>query len=205
MTRWGHRRQGIAGPSTTSTSGSAVHERDLRRPGDVGATVVEFAMVAPLILLLILGVVEYSLLFRDWLTVSNASREGVRVGAALGDDLNADCEIIEAVVAGLVGSDVGDVQDIRIYEADTAGNPIGAHTEIWTHVGGDPAVCTNWGSVGSWPPSARDVTVTDGEQLDIIGVRVRFTHQWVTNFGPFSGATSIDEATISRLEPQAFD
>ena len=172
---------------------------------DRGATLVEFAMVMPLILLLVIGILEYGLLFRDWLTVSNAAREGVRVGAALGDDVNADCEIIMAVVDGLLTSSIDNLQDVRIYEADSNGNPIPANTEIWTHIGGDPADCANWGSIGSWPASDRDVTVSPGEQLDIIGVQVRYTHNWITSFGPFSGFSLIDEATISRLEPQAFE
>jgi hypothetical protein len=162
-------------------------------------------MVIPVLVLIVFGIVEYGLLFRDWLTVSNATREGVRVGAALGDDVNADCEIIEAVAAGLVGTDIGGVQDVRIYEADSAGNPIGAHTEIWTHTGGDPTICGNWSFIGDWPASARDVTVTDGEQLDIIGVRITYDHDWITNFGPFAGTAKIEESTISRLEPQAFE
>jgi len=31
------------------------------------------------------------------------------------------------------------------------------------------------------------------------------THDWVTNFAPFRGSITIDESTITRLEPKVFE
>lgn len=45
-----------------------------------GATVVEFAVVAALLLLVIFGILEFSLIFLQQHFVANASREGLRVG-----------------------------------------------------------------------------------------------------------------------------
>jgi Flp pilus assembly protein TadG len=45
-----------------------------------GAALVEFAIVLPVLLLLILGMVEFSLLFYDKAVITNASREGARAG-----------------------------------------------------------------------------------------------------------------------------
>jgi len=165
-------------------------------------------MVMPLILLLILGIVEYGLLFKDWLTVSNATREGARVGSALGDDLDADCEIIKAVVTGLVGANLDDLQSIDIFESSTSGTPVPGNLNRYAYTGGaasDPLDCTKWAGPIGWPAGSRNVTVGPSDDLDILGVRLQFTHNWVTNFGPFSGTSTIDETTISRLEPQAFE
>ncbi|NJC87348.1 MAG: pilus assembly protein [Desulfuromonas sp.] len=45
-----------------------------------GAAVVEFAIVLPLLLLLIFGIIEFSILLFDKALLTNASREGARVG-----------------------------------------------------------------------------------------------------------------------------
>ena len=45
-----------------------------------GAALVEFAIVLPLILLLIFGMIEFSILFDNQAVITNASREGARFG-----------------------------------------------------------------------------------------------------------------------------
>lgn len=48
-----------------------------------GSALVEFALVAPLLLLLIFGSLEFGRVFNAWIVVANAAREGARL-AALG-------------------------------------------------------------------------------------------------------------------------
>lgn len=48
-----------------------------------GAAVVEFALVLPLFLLLVLGIVELSVMFHDQAVITNASREAARAGVVL--------------------------------------------------------------------------------------------------------------------------
>lgn len=45
-----------------------------------GATVVEFAVVAALLLLVVFGILEFSLVFLQQHFVANAAREGLRIG-----------------------------------------------------------------------------------------------------------------------------
>ena len=51
---------------------------------DNGAAIVEMAIVFPLLVLMIIGIIEIGVAFRDYLTVSAASREGARVAALAG-------------------------------------------------------------------------------------------------------------------------
>lgn len=48
-----------------------------------GAAAVEFALVLPIFILLVLGIVTFGLIFKDYLGISHAAREGAR-WAALG-------------------------------------------------------------------------------------------------------------------------
>ena len=49
-----------------------------------GAALVEFALVASLLLMLVLGILETGLLIKDYLAIDQAAREGAR-SAAIGD------------------------------------------------------------------------------------------------------------------------
>jgi Flp pilus assembly protein TadG len=48
-----------------------------------GAELVEFALTLPLLLLLVLGIIEFGFLFQEYEVVTNAAREGARIGALI--------------------------------------------------------------------------------------------------------------------------
>lgn len=50
-----------------------------------GAAAVEFALVLPVLILLVFGIVEFGLVFNRWLSVTHAAREGVRTYSLTGD------------------------------------------------------------------------------------------------------------------------
>lgn len=54
-----------------------------------GSAVVEFALVVPIVLVLVLGLVEVALVARTQLEVVNAAREGARQAAASPDPADA--------------------------------------------------------------------------------------------------------------------
>ncbi|MBI5284469.1 MAG: pilus assembly protein [Chloroflexi bacterium] len=56
-----------------------VRTNSRRRRSQRGQSLAEFAMVVPVFLILLFGVVDFSLGLKAWLTVTNASREGARV------------------------------------------------------------------------------------------------------------------------------
>lgn len=179
--------------------------RTLRlRRDEGGATLVEFAIVMPILFTLIIGISEFGLAFKDWLSVSNASREGARMGAVSGDHIDADCFILEAVVEAFAGAaDIDQVVELWIFKANSDGTPSGQRN-VYTYLGGDPADCGNWGSTIGWPSGTRNV-VSGSNPLDILGVRITYEHDWITGLGPFSGTATWTEDTIMRLEPEIFE
>lgn len=57
-------------------------------PRDRGAAAVEFALVLPVLLILVLGIIEFGRAYHIQTTLSNAARDGVRV-MALQDSVTA--------------------------------------------------------------------------------------------------------------------
>jgi TadE-like protein len=47
-------------------------------PTERGATLVEMAILLPLLLILLLGIIDFGMLFNQWLSVRNGTREGLR-------------------------------------------------------------------------------------------------------------------------------
>ncbi len=62
-----------------------------------GASAIEFAIVLPVLVLLIAGIMEFSVLLYDKAVITNASREGARAGIVFSDPPISDAEI-EAIV-----------------------------------------------------------------------------------------------------------
>lgn len=63
-----------------------------------GQTMVETAMVLPILLVLVFGMIDFGRVFNAWITVTNSAREGARVGATRQDET-----AIEARVAAAMG------------------------------------------------------------------------------------------------------
>ena len=64
-----------------------------------GAAAVEFAIVAPLLVLLFMGICEFGLLWYNSQVIINASREGARAGIARGADFKNDDAVKNVVIA----------------------------------------------------------------------------------------------------------
>lgn len=64
-----------------------------KHPNQKGAAAVEFALVLPILIALVLGIVEFSLALYDKAVVTNASREGARAGIVFRDSPLTDGEI----------------------------------------------------------------------------------------------------------------
>ena len=60
----------------------------MKAKNEKGAVIVEFAMILPLLVLLLLGIIDLSLLLYNNAVLTNASREGCRVGIVAQDRTN---------------------------------------------------------------------------------------------------------------------
>jgi Flp pilus assembly protein TadG len=180
-----------------------------------GASLIEAALVVPLLILLAFGAAEFGFVFLDFLNVSSAAREGARVGSAVGDAFDADTLILGAIAEATADLDNSTIEAIWIFKAKANGDPVDncvvdSSLNYFTCAG--PTTNTNIYDaagnllIGSWDATGRRVTVglncpaSPAECPDRLGVRVVFTHQYITGFlsfptGPFS------EDAVFQLEP----
>jgi hypothetical protein len=206
-----------------------IPRRIANRDDESGAALIEFAIGATLLLTLLFGIVEFGLAFRDRLTITNSTQSAARVGSALGNDDQADFEILKSLeqsLGTLPNSGIGIVRYVDVYHADVNGQPLNTCNgggsnkcnRYLYHPGFTPTCdwnpCpdaddgyTGWG----WAPSARDVALPG---LDVLGVRITFAHEWVTgglvplpnvDCDGSPGAGCWADTAIMRIEPQVFE
>ncbi len=68
-----------------------------------GVAAIEFAIVLPLLMMILFGIIEFGLLLYDKQVITNASREGARIG--ISDVAVSDADI-EAVVGNYIASNL---------------------------------------------------------------------------------------------------
>jgi Flp pilus assembly protein TadG len=196
-------------------SHAAATSRDTER----GATLVEVSITLPLVLVLLIGIVEFSFLFKDWLTVGHSAREGARVAATLADDRFSNIAVLDQVAGtlGTVGINDTGVQ-VRIYDAiaGTSDTYTYAPGTTYCYAAGD---CCEWTpcpdprytiaqgytsnhyTVPTWAPSSRDISAP---LTDRVGVEVQYSHNWITNLIQ-TNTWDLTIAVDYQIEPQVFE
>lgn len=76
----------------------------IRKPREEGAALVEFALIAPLLILLVLGIVEFGWLFGQYNDVRHGAREGARLAAVDGGSAE---QIRDRICSAMDGLDAG--------------------------------------------------------------------------------------------------
>ncbi len=177
----------------------------MRRKDERGASLVEVGVILPLLILVAIGLSEIGFLVVDYLTVTNAAREGARTGAAAADfnqgGIDADDLILEAVEEAACNLRFGTLEMVRIFNTDGAGDPVPGQINVYEpsgSLGCDSSLnslsCTNG---CPWPASGRDRVPPT---LDVLGVEVVFSHSSVTGLFPFP---TVDwrETAVMQIEP----
>ena len=193
-----------------------------------GQALVEFTIVLPVFMFLLLGMMEFGFAFSDRLTLGNATREGARVGASLvtgstttctGDPSGVDISIVASMqfILKSGGSDVdlSHINNIKIYKATSTGTQVSGSVNTWTYTpGAGPDADSGPGverldfspSSTGWPACNRD---NGSSNPDSIGVSIDYQYQLrtplsaVSSLLGFSQASSINivDVTVMSLNP----
>jgi Flp pilus assembly protein TadG len=198
-----------------------------RLRGGHGQTLVEFALVFPLFLLLLFAIIEFAFVFSAMLGISYATRDAALIGAEAGSSAGADCVILQAVEKDIgAPANKTRITGVVIYRADKNGNEISGVSNTWTRTGtystpdGSCTVPYTRTSTG-YPEGAPSAVGVGGRcnyqggcggtrELDTIGVRIAYNHLWVTPLGGLGGngfggqggtGFSLTQSNSMRMEP----
>lgn len=195
------------------------------RHGSPGQAIVEFALVIPLFLTVLVGVIEFGFLLNAVNTVNYATRDAALIAAEAGNNTTADCAIVKQVFADMGAPTTWDqVTEIRIYLADVNGNGANGSTVDVYSAGGSTTCVTGQDSQGhdittDYPVLAGSTTYAPAQRcnilagcpslnrsgIDTIGVEVSYQYAWHTPLGNLIGglgnAPLLSKANAERMEP----
>ncbi len=168
---------------------------------------VEAAIVMPLLMLLVFGIIEWGLAFLSATSTNSAARSGARTASALTQNTSYAQQAVLAVEQNLKGAlPFATPEELWIYRVPASATDDSGFPEGQTSfVCGANCIKYTWNgtsfslSSGSWP-AASQVACGAATGFDSVGVYLKVRHNFVTNF--FGSSKQIAEHTVMRLEPQ---
>ncbi len=177
-----------------------------QRSRERGTVLVEAAFVLPLLIVLVLGIVEYSVAFNKSATVANAARAGARTASALPKDSQYPVKAADAVAAALTSLGSGSPQEVWIYKVATGtdDSPIGTFGSCtdcvgytWNETARTFNTATPLGG-NEWTAAEQNACV-DTNHPDRLGVYVKAKHEYLS--GMFGSERTLESRVVVRLEP----
>lgn len=195
-----------------------ISRRGYRRgASERGQALIEMAAILPLLILLVLGTLEFGMIFDHHLSLEYATREGARTGSALAnaDGVTPDCnEIDQQVVAAVErvltspGSavDLSEVSQIRIYKSQANGSETTGLVNVWSYTPGagpvvDGSALDFSQTSHGWNACTRSNVQTSPDK---IGVSLTYTYRFRTALSAFTGGTAsltMTDRTVMTLNP----
>jgi Flp pilus assembly pilin Flp len=198
-----------------------------RRLGsDEGAAAVEFALIFVVLMTLVFGIIEFSLILRDKVAVTSAVRAGGRTASAeprltgYADPATGTPssitglvpDAVKAVATSATGIPRQYISELWVYQAGSHGLPLSGSfancgtncvryrwdpTRVWTDTDGSRYTGGFTLVSGSW--AATSIDACAGQQ-DTVGVYLKVDHPYM--FGLFgSGSIGINDSSAFRFEP----
>ena len=186
------------------------------RRDERGQGLVEFAIVLPVLMLLIFGLIEWAFVMNTQASVNFASRDGAMLAAEGGNNAGTDCMVLARIERDLVAPALPPrIQNVQIYWSDRNGDLIGANANVYSRAG---SITCNYadGSSLTVPYTLTGPGYVEGARCDVlagcggmhtaidtVGVRITYQHMWVSYIGQTIAPTLIlNKSTAIRIEPQ---
>lgn len=195
------------------------HSGARSRAGQRGAVAVETALVTPVLLVVLLGIIELPMLIRDHVAVTSAARTGARVAASEPGCItkvgSPACPATDPAPFGMLAAEAVSrngtalptqaIRYVLVYKANAAGYP-GALSSMPSSCAGIPS-CLGY----TWNPTTAVFTRTSGTwdrqtvnacfptNVDSVGVQVVAEHEFLS--GLLGTSTTMAEHTVMNFEP----
>jgi len=188
-----------------------------RRARTRGQSLVEFALVFPIFFVLLMGMIEFGLVFNALLSINFASRDASLIAAEAGNAVGSDCVILNKVEQGIgAPANKAKITKVEIYQAGKTGNPITGKVNTYNRTGSMTCTLpdsttltvpyTLNGSAG-YPDTSR-CNIQGGcagsGGVDTIGVKITYAYTSFTPLGTFingSNNYTLTESNAMRMEP----
>ena len=169
---------------------------------DRGAAAVETALVLPVLLGLVFGIVEYGMAIKDSIAVTAATRTGARTASADAKYTGFDDATASSMTSAVSVLDPGSIKDMWVYKAASNGRPVGDS--------GNFTSCTAC-SKYSWNANTKTFTKmsstwTAAQQnacmgsADSVGVWLHVEHASFTHM--FFTTLRVTDQAVMQLEPR---
>jgi Flp pilus assembly protein TadG len=159
--------------------------------GDSGASAVEFALVVPLLLLIVFGIINFGIIFSQQLTINNAVREGARRAVVADPAAPRSCDqIISSVRNQLSG-----------IALDPATVQIKVTQDGWTDPSstcGSTFVTSGFGAKAGNIPCTNSFNATDHSGSLI--VEAKFDSRILMSVPPFPTTLTLTSKAVYRCE-----
>jgi Flp pilus assembly protein TadG len=194
----------------------SLHRR--ARGGDRGAVLVEFALIAPVLVLLMLGMFEYGNAWRQVGRVERAAQQGARTASSMANHRFADYEALRAIdtatrdLNGLTverviifnaTDDDGEIPNAACLTGSVSGvcnTYTGAQVRTTSPAGfsgGSSSAPTCSGSLdAAWCPLGRS---RDQSSIVRVGVHLTLTYESVTELLPTT--VTIERTAVYQIDP----
>jgi TadE-like protein len=168
----------------------------------------EFAIVMPLLIVLLLGVFDAGVLMFGVGTSDFAVGEGGRVGAEAGNSADADTQIIQAIQSTALHQPFVQVNEIDIYRLNE--DPITGALTVDANGCGGMACMNKYSANGNplpgfspepWVAGTRNVS---NGASDFLGVTISYQYNWKSGVLIQSGPLQLSSSYTVRLEPQTY-
>lgn len=179
----------------THQRGMATRDQERSR----AQAMVEFAIVAPILFFLLLGIVESGLLLFVVGSARWGASEVARQESESGNAANADQVSLQVLQRSAMGTtSLAQVNEVDIYRLVEQGNGTllidPAHFNRYQLDGASIGVIV-------WPPAMRNVR---NGQSDFLGITVKYQYNWKTGIFLASSPLQLQQLYEIRLEPQTY-
>lgn len=196
--------------------------RRRRARSERGAVAVEAALITPILVLIVFGIIEMSLLMRDVVGTTSAVRTGARIASVSAAAGPGTCQAsanpppctpqsapalaqaaADAIQKAGTALPADSIEWVMIYESGTNGFPVGQSTLTC----GSNCVTYTWDKVlnkfrytsGAWNTKTAVNACVNHADRDSVGVAMRVNHPWVT--GLFGSTFAVTERSVMQFEP----
>ncbi len=163
-----------------------------------GQTLVEFALIVPVLFMLIMGALDGALLMFSVGTARYGAAEGSRIAAQLGNVSSADSQILAKVQSVVGTTQLFTVSEVDIFRLNQDG--VGNLTPDLSHYNRYHLDGTAIAPI-SWPASSRNVR---SGTSDFLGLTIHYTYTWKAGFFAPLGPVQTTADSYVRLEPQSY-